>query len=94
MQKRVRMFVLANKVALPFEAAAVNRSLNPATRLHVCCTSAQAILCVSACFCECMHSGFVLAPAFSEVLVRARGRGQRERSLIKTDRSNTPAFPG
>lgn len=40
-------------------------------------------------FCECMHFVFCACTCSSEVAVRAHGRGQRERSLIKTDRSNT-----
>lgn len=43
------------------------------------------------CFCVSERLFCVFA---AEVPVRTHGRGQRERSLIREDRSNTLAFPG
>lgn len=92
----------ANKIALPFDsirAAAmflppwnllIKLSYCMCTREH---TGMRACVCLL-CFCECMHFVFVLAPAPARFLSGLMGGGQRERSLIKTDRSNTLAFPG
>lgn len=69
-------------------------SLNLAAWLYVCVLQHTRhflyvckllwVYALSICACACS----------SEVLVRTHGRGQRERSLIKTDRSNTLAFLG
>lgn len=94
---------MANKVALAFffgfkrsccpASSSENHSLKPSCMTvcalpHTgtqCCVCPHAFVVYALCVCACARSG--------EVLVRTRGRGQRERSLIKTDRSNTLAVP-